>query len=72
MTQLSANTVLYDQIVAKVSNFINEYRENKFPDNNTFLDEYQNLINSLNRIVGRTTYSIGYLHKRWATNIWKV
>jgi flagellin-specific chaperone FliS len=64
MTQLSANTVLYDQIVAKVSNFINEYRENKFPDNNTFLDEYQNLINSLNRIVGRTTYSIGYLHKR--------
>jgi flagellin-specific chaperone FliS len=64
MTQLSANTVLYDQIVAKVSNFINEYRENKFPDNNTFLDEYQNLINSLNRIVGRTTYSIRYIHKR--------
>jgi flagellin-specific chaperone FliS len=64
MTQLSANTVLYDQIVAKVSNFINEYRENKFPDNNTFLDEYQNLINSLNRIVGRTTNPVRYIHKR--------
>jgi hypothetical protein len=36
------------------------------------LDEYQNLINSLNRIVGRTTYSIRYIHKRWTTNIWKV
>jgi flagellin-specific chaperone FliS len=64
MTQLSANTVLYDQIVAKVSNFINEYRENKFPDNNIFLDEYQNLINSLNRIVGRTTYPIRHIYKR--------
>jgi hypothetical protein len=36
------------------------------------LDEYQNLINSLNRIVGRTTNPVRYIHKRWATNIWKV
>lgn len=63
MTQLSTNTILYDQIIAKVSNFINEYRENKFPDNDSLLSEYQNLINSLNKTAGRTINRVRYIYK---------
>jgi len=56
MTQLSTNTVVYDQIIAKVSKFIIDYRENKFPTNKKFLEEYQNLISFLNqRISGPLT-----------------
>jgi hypothetical protein len=51
MTQLSTNTVVYDQIIAKVSKFIIDYRENKFPTNKKFLEEYQNLISFLNQRV---------------------
>lgn len=54
MTQLSSNTVIYDQIIAKVSNFISMYRENKFSNNQEFLQEYQNLINSLNNNISRS------------------
>lgn len=54
MTQLSSSTVIYDQIVAKISDFILSYRENKFEDNHKFLQEYQNLINSLNNQISRT------------------
>jgi len=56
MTQLSTNTIVYDQIIAKVSKFIIDYRENKFPTNKKFLEEYQNLISFLNqRISGPLT-----------------
>ena len=58
MTQLSSNTVIYDQIIAKVSNFISMYRENKFTNNQEFLQEYQNLINSLNNNISRTTHAL--------------
>jgi hypothetical protein len=54
MTQLSSNTVIYDQIIAKVSNFISMYRENKFTNNQEFLQEYQNLINYLSKNISRT------------------
>jgi hypothetical protein len=54
MTQLSSNTVVYDQIIAQVSNFISMYRENKFTNNQEFLHEYQNLINSLSNNISRT------------------
>lgn len=62
MTQLSTNTVVYDQIIAKVSKFIIDYRENKFPTNKKFLEEYQNLISFLNqRVSGPLTEFVPYI-----------
>ena len=53
MAQLSPNTIVYDQIIHKVSRFLNEYRENKYTDNAEILEEYQNIINYLsNNISG--------------------
>ena len=54
MNQLSSSTVIYDQIVSRVADFISSYRENKFQDNHEFLNEYQNLINKLNKEISRT------------------
>ena len=48
MAQLSPNTIVYDQIIQKVSTFLSEYRENKYTDNAEILQEYQNIINYLN------------------------
>ncbi len=62
MTQLSTNTVVYDQIISKVSKFIIDYRENKFPTNKKLLEEYQNLISFLNqRISGPLTDFVPYI-----------
>lgn len=52
MTQLSSNTVLYDQIISRVSGFISKYRDNQFADNHELLREYQNLVNQLNSDIG--------------------
>lgn len=54
MTQLSSNTIVYDQIIAKVSKFIIDYKQNKFSDNKEFMNEYQNIINFLNTNISRT------------------
>ena len=62
MTQLSTNTVVYDQIISKVSKFIIDYRENKFPTNKKLLEEYQNLISFLNeRVSGPLTDFVPYI-----------
>lgn len=62
MTQLSSSTVMYDQIIAKVSDFILSYRENKFQNNHEFLQEYQKLINSLSKNISRTFNRNGSVH----------
>lgn len=54
MAQLSSSTVIYDQIVIKIADFIKKYRENKFVNNKEFVEEYQNLINFLNNNISRT------------------
>jgi hypothetical protein len=56
MTQLSPNTIVQDQIVAKVSKFLANYRENQFFDNQELMKEYQSLINFLRNKISRTTY----------------
>ena len=62
MTQLSTNTVVYDQIISKVSKFIIDYRENRFPTNKKLLEEYQNLISFLNeRVSGPITEFVPYI-----------
>jgi len=62
MTQLSTNTVVYDQIIKKVSKFIVDYRENKFPTNKKLLEEYQGLISFLNeRVSGPLTEFVPYI-----------
>jgi hypothetical protein len=58
MTQLSANTVVYDQIYAKLSAFIDQYRKNEFANSKEFVDEYQNIVTFLNNNISRTTNSI--------------
>ena len=72
MTQLSTNTVVYDQIISKVSKFIIDYRENKFPTNKKLLEEYQNLISFLNQRVSRTNDRVCSLYKRGTTYFRKV
>lgn len=54
MTQLSPNTVAYDQLINRVSEFIIKYRENKFTNNKEFSEEYQNLLTFVNNNIGRT------------------
>jgi len=63
MTQLSSNTIVYDQIIAKVSKFIIDYKQNKFSDNKEFMNEYQNIINFLNTNISRTLNGVGILHQ---------
>jgi hypothetical protein len=58
MTQLSANTVVYDQIYAKLSTFIDQYTKNEFVDNKQFIEEYQNIITFLNNNISRTINSV--------------
>lgn len=58
MAQLLPNTVIYDQIIYKVSRFLADYRENKFPDNKQLAEEYQNLITFLNQKISRTSNCI--------------
>ena len=53
MTQLSPNTVLHDQIIRRVSRFIEKYRNNQFATNQQIIQEYQSLINFLNKKASR-------------------
>lgn len=69
MTQLSPNTVAYDQIYTILTRFIDQHRRNEFTNNKEFAAEYQNLINFLNTNLSRTIKSVRPLHKRGASSI---
>ena len=54
MTQLSPNTVAYDQIYTILTRFIDQHRRNEFPNNKDFAAEYQNILNFLNTNLSRS------------------
>lgn len=53
MAQLSSSTIIYDQIILKISDFIKKYKENKFTNNKEFIEEYQNILNYLTNNISR-------------------
>jgi hypothetical protein len=53
MTQLSPNTVAYDQIYTILTRFIDQHRRNEFSNNKDFAAEYQNILNFLNTNLSR-------------------
>lgn len=54
MTQLSPNTVAYDQIYTILTRFIDQHRRNEFSNNKDFAAEYQNILNFLNTNLSRS------------------
>lgn len=58
MTQLSPNTIVYDQIYTKVTEFLAKNRRNEFSDNKEFTEQYQDLITFLNNNISRSANSI--------------
>ena len=62
MTQLSPNTLVQDQIVTTVTDFLYRYRNNEFADNQEILEEYQALINFINERISRTSYWFKSIH----------
>jgi hypothetical protein len=58
MTQLSPNTIAYDQIYTILTRFLQEHKENKFSNNKQFAAEYQSIINFLNTNLSRTLKSV--------------
>jgi hypothetical protein len=58
MTQLSPNTIVYDQIYAKVTEFLAKNRRNEFSDNKEFTEQYQDLITFLNNNISRSANSV--------------
>jgi hypothetical protein len=58
MTQLSPNTVAYDQIYTILTRFIDQHRRNEFTDNKEFATEYQSILNFLNTNLSRTFKSV--------------
>lgn len=58
MTQLSPNTVVYDQIYARVSRLIDQHRKNEFSNSKEFVEEYQDIITFLNNNISRTIDTI--------------
>lgn len=69
MTQLSPNTVIHDQVIRRISRFIEKYRNNQFATNQQIIQEYQSLVNFLNKKVARTDDGARPLHKRRATSL---
>jgi hypothetical protein len=69
MTQLSPNTVAYDQIYTILTRFIDQHRANEFTNNKEFAAEYQSIINFLNTNLSRTFKPIRSLYKRRTTSI---
>lgn len=53
MTQLSYNTIAYDQIIRLVSRLIGDYNDNRYGDNSKLVEEYQSLIDKLNNHLSR-------------------
>lgn len=62
MTQLSPNTLVQDQIIKTVTDFIARYRNNLFANNEEILEEYQALINFINERISRTTYRLRFIY----------
>jgi hypothetical protein len=58
MTQLSPNTVAYDQIYTILTRFVDQNRRNEFTDNKEFAAEYQSILNFLNNNLSRTFKSV--------------
>ena len=58
MTQLSPNTIAYDQIYTILTRFIDQHRSNEFTNNKEFAAEYQSIINFLNTNLSRTIKSV--------------
>lgn len=62
MAQLSSSTIIYDQIILKISDFIKKYKENKFTNNKEFIEEYQNILNYLTNNISRAINWIRFIH----------
>lgn len=62
MTQLSPNTVAYDQIYTILTRFVDQQRRNEFSDNKEFAAEYQSILNFLNTNLSRTAKPVRSLH----------
>jgi hypothetical protein len=62
MTQLSPNTVAYDQIYTILTRFIDQERINQFSNNKEFAAEYQSILNFLNTNLSRSSKSVRSVH----------
>lgn len=56
MTQLSYNTIVYDQIIRLVSKFLDDHNENRYGNNSKMLEEYQALIDKIQLRISRTNF----------------
>lgn len=52
MTQLSFNTVFYDQLVKNIQSFLSKYDKNEFSTYQEMSEQYNKLISDINRYSG--------------------
>jgi hypothetical protein len=65
MAQLSYNTVFYDQLILKISDFLSRYNSNKFSTYQEMADEYSKLITEINNYSGsQVSYFDPYIKRR--------